>query len=226
MKVKNMSVFKRNLTSILLEKALKDHIKSFTESINVLEIGCGDGNITRAVASEYSNNNYFASDISQEAIEKSKSLCDGKVATNIDFQVSEGFEAWKSKKFDVILCDISAINQTIAELSDWYIGVKCSTGEDGLSAIRPIIQNAKIYLNTGGVFILPTISLSNTTELEKLLKQNFKSISIVQSQDWPMPKDLSAKIEEQNLLGKNINWSTKNKFGLEIANTGVILCKI
>ena len=221
-----MSVFKRNLTSILLEKALKDHVKYLTNSIDVLEIGCGDGNITRAVASEYSKNKYFASDISPEAIEKAKSLCDEKIVSNISFQVSDGFENWKGKKFGVILCDISAINQTIAELSDWYIGVRCATGEDGLGTIRPIIQNATSHLNADGTFILPTISLSNTAELEKVLKQSFKSISIVQSQDWPMPKDLSAKIQQQKLPGKDINWSTKNKFGLEIANTGVILCKI
>lgn len=221
-----MSVFERNLTSILLEKSLRNHIEAINSPINILEIGCGDGNITRAVASEYVDNLYHASDISAEAIERAKNICDTNIASIVDFKVSKGFDAWIGKKFDVILCDISAINQKIAELSDWYIGVQCSTGDDGLNAIRPIIQNARDYLNFDGALILPTISLSNTMRLEELLKANFRSISMVQSKDWPMPVSLSEAIKKHGVPNKGIDWQTKNKFGLEIANTGVLLCKI
>lgn len=221
-----MSVFQRNLTSILLEKAVKDYLKTVDHSIDMLEIGCGDGNITRQVSLEYSHNSYCASDISEEAIEKAKALCDKKITSNINFKVSQGFNEWTQNKFDVILCDVSAINQRIAELSDWYIGIKCDTGDDGLGAIRPIIQNANSYLNSGGVFILPTISLSNTLELEKLLKKYFQSVSMVQSKDWPMPEDLALAIKNQNVPNKGVDWNTKNKFGIEIANTGVLLCRI
>jgi methylase of polypeptide subunit release factors len=221
-----MSVFERNLTSVLLENSLRNHIKRMPHPINILEIGCGDGNITRTIASEYINNKYYASDISSEAIEKAKSICNKKIDSIIEFKVSHGFDAWTGIKFDVILCDISAINQKIAELSDWYKGVECSTGDDGLDAIRPIVQNARNYLNSDGILILPTISLSNTAKLDELLKENFRSISIVQSKDWPMPVSLSAAIRKEKIPNKGINWNTKNKFGLEIANTGVLSCKI
>jgi len=221
-----MSVFQRNLTSILLEKAIKEYLITVGHSIDILEIGCGDGNITREVALEYTHNRYYASDVSRDAIERAKALCDKKISSNIEFKVSQGFNEWAHNKFDVILCDVSAINQKIAELSDWYIGVKCDTGDDGLGAIRPIIQNANNYLKSGGVFILPTISLSNTVELEKLLKKYFESVSLVQNKDWPMPKELSLAIKNQNVPNKGIDWHTKNKFGIEIANTGVLLCRI
>jgi len=222
-----MSVFQRNLTSILLEKALRDHLKKYPKlDLSVLEVGCGDGNITRAVANDFKGNKYFASDISKEAIETAKSQCSFEIRQVIDFKVSEGLSAWKDKKFDVILCDISAINQKIADLSDWYIGVKCNTGEDGLESIKPIILNAKDYLQSGGVFILPTISLSNTVELGNLLSARFSSIKLVESKDWPMPINLSKAIIHHDIPDKGINWSTKNKFGIEIANTGVLLCRI
>ncbi len=220
-----MSVFQRNLTSIILEKALRDYIRTCSNVTEILEVGCGDGNITRAIASDFRGNKYFASDISKVAVDTAKNLCSFEVSQIVEFRSSAGLNAWADKKFDVILCDISAINQRIAELSDWYIGVECNTGDDGLGAIRPIIENVKDYLRPGGIFILPTISLSNTDELESLLKQVFHSVTMVEKKDWPMPKNLSKAILDNNIPDKGINWSTKNKFGIEIASTGVLLCR-
>jgi methylase of polypeptide subunit release factors len=221
-----MAVFKRNLTSILLEKALRDTVRTYSSEMQILELGCGDGNITRTIAAEFRKNKYFASDVSFEAVAQALALCEDGLNDLIEFKQSNGLDAWASKTFDVILCDISAINQSIAELSDWYVGVQCNTSEDGLGAVRPIILNAKNYLNPGGIFILPTISLSNTTELEKLLNNSFSIVSLVESKDWPMPKDLTSLIISNSVQGKGTFWNTTNKFGMEIATTGVLLCKI
>ena len=221
-----MATFQRNLTSILLEKSLSGYLKHHANSLNILEIGCGDGNITRAIAAEYKNHKYFASDISSEAISKANDLCNDYLKSYVQFKVSNGFGAWKNQKFDVILCDISAINQQIAEISEWYIGVKCETGMDGLKVIRPVIKDVKEFLNPNGVFILPTISLSDTGALNEILSASFNSITLVENKDWPMPKELAKKIAENNIPGKGITWHTKSKFGIEIANTGVFLCKI
>ena len=221
-----MSVFQRNLTSILLEKALRNHLEMRPGAIHILEIGCGDGNISRAIASDFMGNKYFASDISKAAVEKARNLCSFEVSKIIEFRISDGLDAWTDKKFDIILCDISAINQTIAELSDWYIGVDCKTGNDGLGSIRPVIKKVKDYLKPNGVFILPRISLSNTLEMENLLKSSFCSVTIVEEKDWPLPKNLSKAIEFHGVPDEGINWSTKSKFGIEIASTGVLLCRV
>ena len=221
-----MAVFQRNLTSVLLEKAFRDYLGKCPNGVQVLEVGCGDGNITRAVASDLMGNKYFASDISKEAVEAARNLCSLEVSRIIEFRSSRDLDAWTGKKFDVILCDISAINQRIAELSDWYIGVDCETGDDGLGAIRPIIECVKDYLRPKGAFILPTISLSNTNELDDLLRSVFRSVTLVEKKDWPMPENLSEAILNNNISGKGLNWTTKNKFGIEIASTGVLLCVV
>jgi hypothetical protein len=49
---------------------------------------------------------------------------------------------------------------------------------------------------------------------------------MVENKDWPMPKNLSKAIEINNIPDKGINWNTKNKFGIEIASTGVLLCRV
>jgi methylase of polypeptide subunit release factors len=221
-----MAIFQRNLTSLLLEKALRDYLLTHKTSKHVLEIGCGDGNITRSIAADFRHNKYFASDISREAIEEANKLCPDDLKEIIEFKTSDGFQHWDISEFDIILCDISAINQKIAAISDWYVGIQHETGDDGLESIRPIIENVTRYLTPNGIFILPSISLSNTSKLHDLLSHNFKSATLVESKDWPVPKELSQKIIELKIPNKGVDWSTKNKFGIEIANTGVLLCEI
>ncbi len=214
------------MTSILLAKVARNQLEKNEGVYKVLEIGCGNGNIIRSIALEFRKNNYYASDISEESILEARQLNKEHPDLEINFEVCSGLEKWKNMKFDLIICDISAINEEIANLSDWYIGVKCETGDDGLKLIKPIIENIKNYLNTRGYFILPTISLSNTRELEKILRQSFRSAILVESKDWPMPKDLVDKIRIAGIPGRDINWKIRSKFGIEIANTGVYQCQI
>jgi methylase of polypeptide subunit release factors len=221
-----MTVFKRNLTSELLEKVARKNLEAIRLPLTFLEIGCGDGNISRSIALDFPEHKYFASDISYEAIEIARKLGMQDKSCEIEFKVSDGFQAWNNKKFDLILCDISAINQSIAELSEWYVGVECNSGENGLEAIRPIISSVSNFLNPNGIFILPKISLSNSLELEVLLSQRFSSILKSERKEWPMPKNLSRLIAEKKVPNKGIDWQTSLKFGLEIAYTEILLCRI
>jgi release factor glutamine methyltransferase len=219
-----MSIFVRNLTSSLLENATRSIIHPESK-ISVLELGCGDGNISRSLAIDFAKSRFWGSDISFEPISLGKALAERAGLKNIEFRTSDGLAAWVGHEFDVIVCDISAINQTIAELSDWYNGVKCETGNDGLKSIRPIIESVKNFLRPEGSFLLPSISLSNTAELERLLKSNFRSVALVASQDWPLPKTLSKGVLLSSVPNYGVDWHVKSKFGIDIANTGVFLCQ-
>jgi len=217
-----MGIFKRNLTSKILEKETTSILASLKEPIHVLEIGCGDGNISKNLAYLFPENFYHASDISEESILKAKLL---DLDKKINFKISSGLDVWKGQKFSLIICDIASINQEIAELSEWYGGVNCETGPSGLELIIPIIKEVKQFLNVKGSFIIPVISLSNTTKQEEALNNIFKKVTYSKKVYWPLPQDLIEKMKENQISFNSKNIQTKNKFDLIIASTYSATCR-
>ena len=216
-----MSIFKRNLTSEILEDAASIYIESGDNNLAILEIGCGDGNISRNLSEKYPNNNFYASDISDEAIASAKKLDLKKI---IDFRVSNGFDEWLDSKFDLVICDISAISEVIADLSDWYDGVSCKTGEDGLGLVLDIIENVKKIMNKESCFIMPVISLCNVGLQKDSLSNTFSSVEYSDKKEWPLPKDLLIKFEENFIDLDSDFLDVKEKFGMIIAYTFSATC--
>ncbi|MDG2450597.1 MAG: class I SAM-dependent methyltransferase [Saprospiraceae bacterium] len=215
-----MAVFKRNLTSKILEEQSAAIISSKKSLLSVLEVGCGDGNISFNLAKNFPKNSYSASDISAEAISQAR-LCE---TSSINFMVSSGIDIWLDQKFDLVICDISAISEQIAHLSDWYEGVSCKTGIDGLEIVMPIIQNVRNILNPGGIFIIPVISLCNVPLQKEVLNSVFSSIEYSKKINWPMPKDLLSRMEENAISLESNYLSVERKFDLVVASTYVATC--
>jgi len=70
-----MSVFKENLTSQLIKENALKIINKKKISLKILELGCGNGNISKYLLQNQKRdkkNEYFASDISKEAISMAK----------------------------------------------------------------------------------------------------------------------------------------------------------
>jgi methylase of polypeptide subunit release factors len=219
-----MGVFKRNLTSKLLEMVLKRTLSQTCGTKKILELGCGDGNISRALARQFPENQYFQSDVSEDAVSLAEISCPPELRENFHFRVSNGLEDWEGERFDVVLCDISAIKQEIAELSEWYEGVSCSTGSDGLAIISSVVLNVGSHLTNPGYFIIPSISLSNTEKLTGQLRDSFTTVELMASQEWPMPIDLVEKIQSAQIPGEGTDWSIHKKFGITLARTEVYRC--
>ena len=69
-----MAVFKKNLTSKIISDTLINLTKNSKKSFKILEIGCGDGNISREaimIDKKYKHT-FHLSDISKEAMEIAK----------------------------------------------------------------------------------------------------------------------------------------------------------
>jgi methylase of polypeptide subunit release factors len=218
----NKKVFSRNLTSELLVKTIS--ALDIKENMHCLDLGCGDGNIILSIAKEKKLNKIFGSDISELAINEAIKSASGK-NINHDFRVGTILKPWKDCYFDVISCDVAAISEKIANLSNWYDGVSCSTGISGLDLITPIIIDVKDYLKPNGYFVIPIISLANHEKLVKLLNSYFLDVDIINKKEWPMPEDLINKMKEDNISITNENWTIVEKFGLYIASTAVAVCK-
>ena len=165
-----MSVFKKNLTSKLLKETSLKIIDKQKYPLKILELGCGDGNISKYLASnEKRENIFFASDISKKAIRIAKKNYEKK----IDFRTGNLFVPWRKKKFNIIISDVSSINDKVAFFSRWYKNIVCHSGTDGLRNIKNILINIDKYSEKKVIFILPIISLCNVSSLKILLRKKF-----------------------------------------------------
>lgn len=108
-----MSVFKENLTSLLVKEAAIKVINKSTKSLKILELGCGDGNISEYLLKKEKTkkNKFYASDISAESIK----LARKKYQKKINFKCGNLFEPWEGQRFDVIISDVSSINDQVAK---------------------------------------------------------------------------------------------------------------
>lgn len=218
-----MSIFKENLTSQLLRQVATKKINKYKKKIQVLELGCGDGNISRYIYENQNKNNkheFFASDISKKAIQVAQKK------NKIIFKSGYLFEPWKKMKFDVIISDVSSINDTVAKLSPWYKNVICSSGDDGLRNIKNIVNEIFDYSKKNSIFILPVISLCNVNKLTNLLEKKFKKVSLTKKIEWPLPFFFKKNIKIFLNLKRKKNISFIKKFGIYIAYTRVAICKI
>ena len=217
-----MSIFKRNLTSKILEDQSSLVISNKISPIAILEVGCGNGNISLNLAKNFPSNKYYASDISAEAISQAKSISHDSV----EFKVGSGIDLWLNQKFDLVVCDMSAISEKIANLSDWYDGVSCLTGDDGLDVVKPIIKNVKHILSPGGVFIMPIISLCNVPLQKEALNSSFSLIDYSEKIKWPLPKDLLLNMENDSISFDSSYLYVEKKFGMFIASTYAAICSL
>jgi len=221
--IKEMAVFKENLTSKVLQDISLETLQN--NIINtVLEIGCGDGNITKHLINNNKNHNtkFHCSDISKEATEKAKLNL-----SNYNCKIKTGsmFEPWKNDKFDLIISDVSSLADEVADKSNWYQGITCDSGKDGLKNINKIIEEVFNFLNDDGFFILPMISLSDISNLEKKLSSKFTHVSYSDKKFWPIPEFFKSNIEQFNELKKIKLIDFEYKFGIYQAYTYGAVCK-
>ena len=218
-----MSIFKENLTSKLLQKVSIKIINNQNTVLKILELGCGDGNISKYLLENQKRKNILhASDISNKAIKAAKKNYEQK----INFKTGNLFSPWKGERFNIIISDVSSINDSVAQLSPWYKNIRCSSGEDGLNNIKNILANIEKYAQKNFLFILPIISLCNTSKLSDLLKKKFKKILLTKKKDLPLPTFFSKNIDKFKILKKQKYIDYIEKFGLYIAYTRVAICKL
>lgn len=212
--LKNNKVFKPNLTSYSLIEVIKKF--KFKKKIKILDLGSGSGIIGIYIKKKFKNKvNIFFSDYSIHAIKNiKKNLIMNKIKGKVI--QSDIFKGWEGEKFDIIINDISAIDEEIAN-NFWYnkyIPHQC--GNSGIELSKKVILNSKKHLNKKGFLLTPIISLSKYKILEKLINKNFE-FKLMLHKDWPVPKKLYHNCETEYLK----NGYIKNIFGVYICFTKI-----
>ncbi len=221
--IDNTKIFKRNLTSELLTKSWLS--LDISPQSRCLDLGCGDGNILLSVVDEISLNKVYGSDISSIATTKAKEDAD-KRNIACDFRNGSGLDPWIDEKFDFISCDVAAISEDIANISDWYKGISCKTGSSGIELVAPIIEDIDDFLMKNGIFLIPIISLANHKLLLSKLDEKFTKVEVVNKKDWPMPMEIINHMNDKQMPMICDNWTILQKFGLYIASTSVAICSL
>ncbi|HRE41060.1 MAG TPA: peptide chain release factor N(5)-glutamine methyltransferase [Ignavibacteria bacterium] len=193
-KVDKRVLIPRQETEILVEEILKEFSKKQIHQINILEIGCGSGCITIALAGELKklNKNFkiLSIDISEGAITLAKENLDlnGLKDVNVKFSQESIFDL-KSEidGIDFLISNPPYIsenefNHLEKEVKNFEPKIALTDNEDGFKFYRSIFNMGKNLKKDSYIFC--EISYNGRTEIEKILSLNGFS-------DYQFIKDLS-----------------------------------
>ena len=138
-------------TEILVDEILKLDCKKD----KILDIGCGSGAISLALADNLRKSQIYGIDISKEAINLSKRNKEKLNLKNVKFYESDIFSNVKEKNFDIIVSNPPYIDDADMKTLEKELSFEPQNalygGKDGLFFYREIIENSLDYLSEKGV---------------------------------------------------------------------------
>ena len=213
MKNKIKTVFAPNATSQLIVEETIKHIK---KKVDVLDLGCGNGYIGLNIYKKKKNKikSFSFSDLSKKATNKCK-INAKKEGLKIIIKNGSMFEPWINQKFDLIVESVSAISEPVANWSPWYNKhITCKAGEDGTELVNDILKEGKRYLKKGGKIIFPSVSLSKKEKIINKAKKNYRTVKLLSSKDWPLPKVMYKYEKQLEKLKKRKLIDYTKRFGI------------
>jgi release factor glutamine methyltransferase len=183
-KVNPSVLIPRPETELLIEKVLESLSKN--DSLKILDIGTGSGNIAVSIAKHLPNAEIVAIDISDSAIQTAK---ENSELNNINGQINFckldiiSGELQINNKFDLIVSNppyvaLKDYSDLSPELLNHEPRIALTDENDGLNYYRVISKKAKNLLKTGGK-IFYEVGLGQSEVVQNLLKENnFNEIEI------------------------------------------------
>lgn len=138
-------------TEILVDEILKLDCKKD----KILDIGCGSGAISLALADNLKKSYVYGIDINKEAIKLSNKNKEKLNLKNVDFFEGDIFSNIKEKNFDIIVSNPPYIDEIDMKTLEKELSFEPQNalygGKDGLFFYREIIINSLDYLSANGV---------------------------------------------------------------------------
>ena len=162
-------------TELLVEWALENLPE---QPLRVADLGTGSGAIAIALAHERPNWVIDATDHSKKALKIAKRNAAWHRTTNIHFYHGQWCQALPDKNYHAILGNppyIASDDDHLKQLK-YEPAAALHGGEDGLEAIRIIIEEAKTYLSESGWLVLEHGYDQRKKIIETMEKNNYKNI--------------------------------------------------
>ncbi len=186
LKVNNSVLIPRPETELLVETILEDVEEN--QSIRVLDIGCGSGNISLALADKLNNPEITGIDISQSAISLAKENAELLgLSGKVEFKQIDIFENVIEKlewKFDIIVSNppyvkISDYETLQPEIKDFEPKTAVTDFADGFSFYKRISEIANDLLKGKGKVYFEIAEGQSETVGQILEKNKFLNIKII-----------------------------------------------
>lgn len=154
LQVSTATLIPRPETELLVELAL--HRVAVEASDSILDLGTGSGAIALAIAWERKYCHVLAVDCCEQALVVARGNAQRLSINNVDFLHSDWFSQLDSQQFKLIVSNPPYIgcHETLDPSVTQEPLLALLAGEDGLSALRPIIEHAPVYLQPGGQLLL------------------------------------------------------------------------
>lgn len=204
-------VFLPTQTTSLLIQAVS---KATTGQHSILDLGCGTGVVGLSLHQQgLVRPPIYASDLSLASV-RCCQINYARYSCEADVRNGSLFEPWAGEQFDIIVDDVSGIAEEIAVLSPWFQGVPCDTGADGLALVSSILQIAPRFLNEGGRFYFPVLSLSDVDLLLSRASESFTTVKQLLRQEWPLPPELKEHLPLLRKLADDGRIQLQERFGM------------
>ncbi|MCE3045837.1 peptide chain release factor N(5)-glutamine methyltransferase [Legionella sp. 16cNR16C] len=157
LKVTESTLIPRPETELIVELCLR--LIPEQRDIRIIDLGTGSGAIALALAKERPQWEVYACDISEQALDVAKENAASLNITNIHFFQSDWFSAIPDDmQFHAIVSNPPYIPQTDPHLQQGDLRFEpqsaLASGEDGLTAIRDIMQQSIARLNRDGLLLI------------------------------------------------------------------------
>ncbi|MBT8441590.1 MAG: peptide chain release factor N(5)-glutamine methyltransferase [Gammaproteobacteria bacterium] len=139
-------------TEILVGCALTHLPKD--QAANVLDLGTGSGAVALAIANERPDVTITATDLSPAALRIARYNSHSLGLTKVQFKQGDWFGAVRNSKFSLIVANPPYVTDMELVVHDFELQheprLALAGGEDGLDAIKQIVEEAPQHLFTGG----------------------------------------------------------------------------
>ena len=143
-------------TELLVERAMSWIAPD--AAVRVIDLGCGCGAVTLAIARERPRSRVLGADVSPAAVELAQRNATRLAITNASFTVSDWFEGVAHEAFDVIVANPPYVADDDRYLKEGDLRFEpplaLTPGSDALAAIRTIVDAAPSHLAPLGCLAL------------------------------------------------------------------------